>query len=89
MPLLLLSPARAADQTLIDAAKTEGELTWYTTLTIDQLARPLAEAFQRKYGVKVNINRTDGAEVAFDCTMKPEPARLWRTSSMAVRIRSR
>jgi ABC-type Fe3+ transport system substrate-binding protein len=62
--LLFISSARATDQALVDAAKKEGEVTWYTTLTIDQLARPLAEAFEKKYGIKVNVNRTDSAGVA-------------------------
>ena len=43
----------AADQALIDAAKKEGELNWYTTQIITQLARPAADMFQNKYGIKV------------------------------------
>ena len=45
------SPASAADQALIDAAKKEGRLTWYTTLIVDQFVRPVAEAFDKKYGI--------------------------------------
>ena len=40
-------PADAADQALIDAAKKEGEVVWYTTFVVDQLVRPVAEAFQK------------------------------------------
>jgi ABC-type Fe3+ transport system substrate-binding protein len=64
LPLVALSSARAADQALIDAAKKEGQVTWYTTLTLDQLGRPLADAFEKKYGIKVNVTRADSAEVA-------------------------
>jgi ABC-type Fe3+ transport system substrate-binding protein len=57
-------PATAADQALIDAAKKEGQLTWYTTQIINQLARPAAEAFEKKYGIKVNYVRADSNEVS-------------------------
>jgi iron(III) transport system substrate-binding protein len=57
-------PARAADAALIDAAKKEGEVTWYTTQIIDQFARPAAEAFERKYGIKVNYVRADASDSA-------------------------
>jgi len=56
-------PVRAADQALIAAAQKEGEVTWYTTLIIDQVSRPIAEAFQKKYGIKVNYVRADGPEI--------------------------
>ena len=54
-----VAPAVAADQALIDAAKKEGHVTWYTTLIVDQFARPAAEAFERKYGIKVDYVRAD------------------------------
>ena len=56
------SPARAADQALIDAAKKEGRVTWYSALVIDQLVTPVAAAFEKKYGVKVDYVRTTAAE---------------------------
>jgi iron(III) transport system substrate-binding protein len=59
-----ICPAFAADQALIDAAKREGQVTWYTTQIINQLARPAAEAFQKKYGIPVNFVRGDSGEVA-------------------------
>ena len=62
---LLASPlALAADAALIEAAKKDGSLTWYTTQLIDQLGRPLAEAFQKKYGVRVDYVRADSYVVA-------------------------
>ena len=57
--------ATAADQALVDAAKREGQAVWYTTQIIDQFARPAAEAFQKKYGVKVTPVRADNAQISF------------------------
>jgi iron(III) transport system substrate-binding protein len=57
-------PAAAADQALIDAAKKEGSVTWYTVQIVDQIVRPLADAFEKKYGVKVNFVRADSGAVA-------------------------
>jgi ABC-type Fe3+ transport system substrate-binding protein len=58
-----VAPATAADQALIAAAKEEGQVTWYTTLIVDQLARPAAAAFENKYGIKVNFVRANGPEI--------------------------
>ena len=55
-------PARAADAALIEAAKKEGKVVWYTTLLINQLGGPLAEAFEKKYGIKVEATRNDPGE---------------------------
>jgi iron(III) transport system substrate-binding protein len=49
---------------LIDAAKKEGEVIWYTTQIITQFARPAAEAFQTKYGIKVSSFRGGSTELA-------------------------
>ncbi|MDB5652096.1 MAG: putative binding protein component of iron transporter precursor [Hyphomicrobiales bacterium] len=51
--------ALAADQATIDAARKEGELTWYTTEIVNQHVRPAAAAFEKKYGVKVNYDRAN------------------------------
>lgn len=61
---LVATSARAADAALIEAAKKEGEVVWYTTLLINQLGGPLAEAFEKKYGIKVRATRNDPAETA-------------------------
>ncbi|HWG06828.1 MAG TPA: hypothetical protein VG271_17610, partial [Beijerinckiaceae bacterium] len=61
--LAAVAPAAAADQALIDAAKKEGSVTWYTTQIINQFVMPAAQAFQKKYGVTVNYVRADSAEV--------------------------
>ncbi len=53
--------ARAASPELIEAARREGRVNWYTTMLIEQFARPVAAAFERKYGVKVEVHRGDVA----------------------------
>ncbi len=62
--LSAISPAQALDQALIDAAKKEGRVVWYTTQIVNQFARPAAEAFEKKYGIRVDYIRADSNEVA-------------------------
>ncbi|HWG04501.1 MAG TPA: extracellular solute-binding protein [Beijerinckiaceae bacterium] len=62
--MLVHAPVFAADQALIDAAKKEGEVVWYTTQIIDQLIRPVAQAFEKKYGIKTTFLRADSNSVA-------------------------
>ncbi len=54
---------QAADAALITAAKSEGRVTWYTTQIINQFVRPSAEAFETKYGIKVDYVRTNTTEL--------------------------
>jgi iron(III) transport system substrate-binding protein len=61
--LLTTSASFAADQALIDAARKEGSVTWYTTQIINQFAAPAAEAFQKKYNIRVDYVRADNNEV--------------------------
>lgn len=59
--------AMAADGGLIEAAKKEGEVVWYSSLIQNQASRPMAAAFERKYpGIKVRVN----AGVVSDLTLK-------------------
>jgi iron(III) transport system substrate-binding protein len=52
--------ARGQDASLIAAAKKEGEVTWYTTLIVNQAVRPLIQAFEAKYpGITVRYSRGD------------------------------
>lgn len=52
--------AWATDQALIDAAKREGQVVWYTTLVVNQIVRPLKAAFEQKYpGVTLQYTRAD------------------------------
>ena len=59
--LLAVTTAHAASQALIDAAKREGRVSWYTTLLVDDASGPLAAAFETKYGIDVDFIRRDGA----------------------------
>ncbi|MGH7888348.1 MAG: hypothetical protein ACREPG_10805, partial [Candidatus Binatia bacterium] len=34
---------------LVEGAKKEGKVTWYTTLIVDQAVRPVKEAFEKEY----------------------------------------
>jgi iron(III) transport system substrate-binding protein len=59
--LMAATTAHAASQALIDAAKREGRVTWYTTLLVDDASGPLAAAFEKKYGIDVDFIRRDGS----------------------------
>src|SRR5215217_352557 len=65
------SPAAAAsssgssatfDKADIDAAKKDGAVVWYTSTPLRQ-AQVVAEAFEKKYGFKVEVFRTGGEQV--------------------------
>src|SRR5882757_6073823 len=57
--------AFAADAALIEAAKKEGEVNWYSTQIISQLVRPVSAAFEKKYpGIKVRSTRANSNELA-------------------------
>jgi iron(III) transport system substrate-binding protein len=49
-------PAAAQQQSLIDAAKKEGTLTFYTTIAEKDLP-VIVQPFEKKYGIKVNVWR--------------------------------
>ena len=54
-------PATAVTPTLIEAAKKEGKVVWYTSVDL-QLAEQIGKAFEAKYpGVACKVERT-GAE---------------------------
>jgi len=59
--LLVATTGHAASQALVDAAKREGRVTWYTTLLVDDASGPLAAAFEKKYGIDVDFTRRDGS----------------------------
>jgi iron(III) transport system substrate-binding protein len=50
------------DQRLIDAAKKEGTLTFYTSMQTPE-SGPLSAAFEKKYGIKVNLWRATSDQV--------------------------
>src|SRR5438876_7964001 len=61
---LVTTSAHAADTALIEAAKKEGEVVWYTTQIISQLVRPASAAFEKKYGIKVRSIRANSTELS-------------------------
>ncbi|HWG04934.1 MAG TPA: extracellular solute-binding protein [Beijerinckiaceae bacterium] len=69
-------PAVAADQGLIDAAKKEGSVTWYTTQIVDQFARPAAEAFEKKYGIHVDYVRADPIDIVLRVTTEAKAGHI-------------
>jgi len=55
-------PDRA--EKLIDGAKREGELTYYSAMIVNQALRPLTAAFQKKYPfIKIAFWRADSEEI--------------------------
>src|SRR6476661_7796574 len=50
---LMVLPAQVAhadvDPALLAAARQEGQVVWYTGLIVNQIVRPMAEAFAKKY----------------------------------------
>jgi len=48
--LLLARTALAAeaDPALVAAAQKEAQVTWYSTLIVNQIVRPMVEAFEHK-----------------------------------------
>jgi iron(III) transport system substrate-binding protein len=47
------------NQQLVEAAKKEGELVYYTTMTLDQ-SKTVTDRFEKKYGIKATLFRTGG-----------------------------
>ena len=63
--LLLAVPAAAADQATIDAARKEGTVVWYSGMIVNQIIRPIADGFEKKYpGIKVQGSRLSSSEAA-------------------------
>lgn len=57
--------AAEADPALVDAAKKEGKLVWYSTLIVNQIVRPLAGAFEKKYpGISMQYSRATNSDTA-------------------------
>ncbi|MGZ5882440.1 MAG: ABC transporter substrate-binding protein [Xanthobacteraceae bacterium] len=68
LALALLAPSQdvaSADAALIEAAKKEGKVVWYTTLIVNQAIRPLKAAFEQKYpGIELQYARADETPTA-------------------------
>lgn len=69
-------PAQGVDPRMIEAARREGSVTWYTTLIISQFVRPAAEAFEKKYGVKVNAIRMNTEDVILRAANEAKAGRV-------------
>jgi len=66
--LILLTGAASAaeaDPALVEAARKEGAVVWYSTLIINQIVRPMVAAFEAKYpDIKVEYSRAASSDVA-------------------------
>ena len=76
--------AQSADA-LLAKAKAEKEVVYYTDLIVDQIVRPLAAAFERKYGIKVTYWRGDSQAAGLRLAMEHKAGRtqadVWSTAS--------
>lgn len=74
----LAAPLRAqVDPTLVAAATKEGEVVWYSTLIVNQIVRPMVEAFEAKYpGIKVKYSRAASSDVALKIRNEARARRL-------------
>jgi iron(III) transport system substrate-binding protein len=84
--LLAGTPARAQPSAeLVAGAKAEKEVVYYTELIVDQIVRPLAVAFERKYGIKVTYWRGDSQAAALKMAIEHKAGRtgadVWSTAS--------
>jgi iron(III) transport system substrate-binding protein len=60
---ILALGAQAQDAALVEKAKKEGAVTLYTSMQLVD-SGPLTQAFEKKYGIKVNLWRASGERVA-------------------------
>ncbi len=60
--LTFASAASAQDATDIAKAKAEGKVVWYTSTPLPQ-AQKIANAFEKEYGIKVELFRSGGSAV--------------------------
>src|SRR5262249_13572633 len=61
-PALAAEPYRP-DPKLVEAARKEGQMLWYTTLIVDQIVRPLIKLFQAQVpGIDVRFVRIDSGQ---------------------------
>ena len=55
-------PVSAQDNVDVDKAKAEGKVVWYTSTPIEQ-AQKIADAFQKEYGINVEMFRSGGTAI--------------------------
>jgi ABC-type Fe3+ transport system substrate-binding protein len=73
---VIAGAAFAADAALIEAAKKEGRVVWYTAQILNQLARPIADAFEKKYGIKVDPVRADVTDTVLRISAEAKAGRM-------------
>src|SRR5262245_17406516 len=67
----------AADAGLVEAAKKEGKVVWYTTLIVNQAIRPLKDAFEKKYpGIELQYARADESPTAAKILAEAQAGRV-------------
>jgi iron(III) transport system substrate-binding protein len=86
LAVALVGPGAAQSaEELVAKAKAEKEVVYYTELIVDQIVRPLAGAFERKYGVKVTYWRGDSQAAALKLAIEHRAGRaqadVWSTAS--------
>lgn len=59
---LAASPALAQDKPDIEAAKKEGKVVWYTSTPVET-GQKIANMFEAKYGIKVEMFRSGGSAI--------------------------
>jgi len=65
--LATTAAARAADidPALVEAARKEGAVVWYSGMIVNQIVRPMVDGFEAKYpGIKVQASRASGNDNA-------------------------
>src|SRR5262245_7027493 len=76
MPALAAEPYRP-DPKLVEAAKKEGEVVYYTTQIVDQILRPMIRAFQAAVpGVEIKYVRADGLALVVRMTNEARAGRV-------------
>ena len=69
-------PAEAITPALIEAARKEGKVSYYTAMDLS-VAEPVAKAFEAKYpGIKVRVERT-GSERLFQRVAQEYASRIY------------
>src|SRR6266540_461703 len=77
--------AAGLDPGVVEKAKKEGEVTFYTNLIVNQVVRPLVAAFEQKYGIRVNVSRADSQATVLKLINEARAGRnqvdIWNLSS--------
>jgi iron(III) transport system substrate-binding protein len=58
----IVLPAHAQDAVDVEKAKAEGKVVWYTSTPIEQ-GQKIIDAFQKEYGIRVEMFRSGGSAI--------------------------